>query len=82
MFLNHSIWLGHSVTRIEKIISRLAAAKHADGRKLMQKSIIRADEPPKHAGNSVFAVVEFTKLCGFGGRPIQKKMIMCVGRGG
>jgi hypothetical protein len=52
-----SIWLGHSVTRTEKIISRLAAAKHADGRKLMQKSIIRADEPPKNAGNSAFTAI-------------------------
>jgi hypothetical protein len=77
----NSIWREYSVTRIEKLNSRLAAAKHADGRKLMQKSIIRADEPPKHAGNSAFAAIEITKPCGFWGRPVQMNLIMCAGRG-
>jgi hypothetical protein len=48
----------------------------------MQNSIIRADEPPKHAGNSVFAAIEFTKPCGFWGRPVQTNLILCAGRGG
>jgi hypothetical protein len=52
------------VTRIEEINSRLGVVKDADRRKVKQESIIRADKPQEHAGNSAFAAVYSTDPCG------------------
>jgi hypothetical protein len=58
------------VTRIKKIKSSLDEVKHADKRKVIEKSIIFSGKPQKHAGHSAlhaFAAVQFTGPCGITG---------------
>jgi hypothetical protein len=63
---------------MEEINSRLDAVKHADRRKLIQESIIRADKAQKHSGNSAFVANQIHRAMRIKGAAVNINFNLCV----